>query len=219
MASVPSPPVVPSLVPTPGPLMVPNPAASGGAAGAAPSGLGDARISPDGGALPVGRIIDELHEQRNQDWTVSVVVASERVRIGKDRLRFRLRSERDGYVYLLMQGTDQSHFYQLFPNGLDKNNRVRKDVEMALPRPDWEMVAGGPAGLNRFVALVTPSPRDFSGAGLNSGQPFSEFDLSLAGQVFAHQGAAPFAGKPAGCRLDAQACASYGAALFEIEEY
>jgi hypothetical protein len=173
----------------------------------------------DSAPLPVGRIIDTLHEQRDPSWPVTVDVASDRVQIGKDRLSFRLRSERGGYVYLLMQGTDRSHFYQLFPNGLDKNNRLQGNAEMSLPRSNWEMVAGGPAGLNRFIALVTPSPRNFASAGLGGSQPFSEFDPQVAARVFADRGAAPFAGEPAGCKLDQQSCASYGAAVFEIEEY
>ena len=216
--AAPSPPL-PSLVPSPAPSLVPSlvpqpgPASDPGATG--PTASLDGAPAP----LPVGRIIDTLHQQRNVEWPVSVQVTSDRVKIGKDRLRFRLRSERDGYVYLLMQGTDSSHFYQLFPNGLDQNNRLRKNAEMSLPRSNWEMVAGGPPGLNRFIALVTPTPRKFASAGLDSGQPFSEFDPQIAARVFGDRGAAAFAGEPAGCKLDEQACASYGAVLFEIEEY
>lgn len=201
-AKVPS--LVPSLVPQPG---TQDPVPSAGTA------------LFDNSPLPVGRIIDSLHQQRDPDWPVSVRIASDRVRIGKDRLSFQLRSERDGYVYLLMQGTDQSHFYQLFPNGLDGNNRLRGNIEMSLPRSNWEMVAGGPAGLNRFIALVTPSPRNFAAAGLGSSQPFGEFDPQLASKVFASRGAAPFAGEPTGCRLAEPQCATYGAVTFEIEEY
>jgi len=197
--------MVPSLVPEAGPT--PGPIAS------APPGF------DSGGALPVGQIIDLLHQQRDPSWAVSVRVTSDRVKIGKDRLQFRLRSDRDGYVYLLMQGTDRSHFYQLFPNGLDSNNRMRAKSDLALPRANWEMVAGGPPGVNRFIALVTPSPRNFSGVGLDGAQPFSEFDVQLASRIFAEKGATPFAGEPTGCKQAEAACAAYGAALFEIEEY
>ncbi len=202
-------------LPTPSqvPSLVPEPSPAPGAFASSPPTL------DSGGALPVGQIIDLLHQQRDPAWTVDVQVTTDRVKIGKDRLRFRLRSERDGYVYLLMQGTDRSHFYQLFPNGLDKNNRMRAKTELALPRSNWEMVAGGPPGVNRFIALVTPSPRSFSGVGLDDAQPFSEFDMQRASRVFAEKGAAPFAGEPAGCRQGEAACAAYGAALFEIEEY
>jgi hypothetical protein len=196
---------VPSLVPEPSP-------APGTSASAPP-------ILDSGGGLPVGQIIDMLHQQRDPAWNVDVQVTSDRVKIGKDRLRFRLRSDRDGYVYLLMQGTDRSHFYQLFPNGLDKNNRMRAKSDLSLPRSNWEMVAGGPPGVNRFIALVTPTPRSFSGVGLDSAQPFSEFDVQLASRVFADKGAAPFAGEPTGCKQSEAICAAYGAVLFEIEEY
>lgn len=200
-----APSLIPSLVPEPPPA----PAASAGGAPGFDSGT----------MLPIGQIIDSLHQQRDPQWPVSVQVTSDRVRIGKDRLRFRVRSERDGYVYLLMQGTDSSHFYQLFPNGLDKDNRLRGKADMALPRSNWEMVAGGPPGLNRFIALVTPTPRNFTAAGLNNSQPFSEFDVQAAARVFADRGAGPFAGEPTGCRQDERSCAAYGSAVFEIEEY
>jgi hypothetical protein len=118
-----------------------------------------------------------------------------------------------------MQGTDRSHFYQLFPNGLDQNNRLRAKTDMALPRSNWEMVAGGPAGVNRFIALVTPTPRNFAAAGLNSSQPFSEFDVQAAARIFGEKGAAAFAGEPAGCKSDERSCAAYGSVIFEIEEY
>jgi len=189
----------------------------------ASSGPGPLASAPptfdSGGPLPVGQIIDMLHQQRDPGWNVEVQVTSDRVKIGKDRLRFRLRSDRDGYIYLLMQGTDRSHFYQLFPNGLDKSNRMRAKSDLALPRSNWEMVAGGPPGVNRFIALVTPTPRNFSGVGLNGAQPFSEFDMQLAGRVFTEKGAAPFAGEPTGCKQNEAACAAYGSVLFEIEEY
>lgn len=199
----PAPQSAPSLVPS----LVPQPDISG------------STTSLDNAPLPVGEIIDSLHRQRDPAWPVDVQIAADRVKIGKDRLSFRLRSERDGYVYLLMQGTDRSHFYQLFPNGLDKNNRLRANTDMSLPRSNWEMVAGGPAGLNRFVALVTPSARNFTSAGLGSSQPFSEFDPEMAAKVFADRGAAAFAGEPVGCKLDAPSCESYGAVVFDIEEY
>lgn len=140
------------------------------------------------------------------------------VRIGQDRLSFTVRSERSGYLYLLMVGTDRSHFYQLFPNALDRNNRIVGGSEITLPRPGWAMVAGGPPGTNRFLMIVAPSPRDFSDAGLRTGSPFSEFDLRAASRAFTTEGPRALAGKAVGCREPANVCDAFGAAMFEIRE-
>ncbi|MGE0797091.1 MAG: serine/threonine-protein kinase [Lautropia sp.] len=201
----PAPVTIPSMVPQTAPPPAGGSDAAGAAAGAS--------------SFQVGRLLELLYQGRDPNWPVTVQLASNRVRIGRERLRFRIRSERDGYAYLLMHGTDNAHFYQLFPNALDRNNRLRGNVELALPRASWEMVAGGPPGTNRLILLVTPSPRDFSGAGLGASQPFGEFDLAAASRVFTDRGAAPFAGDPTGCTLAPSACAPYGAAMFEIEEY
>jgi hypothetical protein len=163
-------------------------------------------------------VLVDVHAAREPGWDVRVQTDATTVRIGKDQLRFRVSSERAGYVYILMVGTDSSHFYQLFPNSLDTNNRITAGGTLQLPRPGWMMVAGGPPGTNRFLAIVAPSPRDFSGAGLKPGKPFAEFDLSAAAVAFATAGPAVLAGSPVNCRLSPEACDSFGSAMFEIRE-
>ena len=60
------------------------------------------------------------------------------------------------------------------------------------------MVAGGPAGANQFVAVVSERPRDFSEAGLVAVDPFAEFPLDSAATIAAANqgGQSPFLGKP-----------------------
>ena len=143
-----------------------------------------------------------------------------RVRIGRDRLSFRLRSNKSGYLYVLMAGTDNQHFYRLFPNSIDDRNRVEAGKEISLPRAGWVMVAGGPPGANQFVAVVSENPRDFSDTGLAKVDPFSEFPFEAAAQLAASHptGQSPFLGKLA-CPDGAAECAdAYGAAVFTIEE-
>ena len=75
--------------------------------------------------------------------------------------------------------------------------------------------------MNRLIAIVAPSPRDFSKAGLQATTATSfigEFDLTQARAVWSSEGPAAFAGKPLGCTLDAQACVKFGAARFDIQE-
>jgi hypothetical protein len=66
--------------------------------------------------------------------------------IGKESLRFRVRSSEPGHVYVFSSGTDKRHFHLLFPNRLDKLNRVEPGAELILPRKGWEITAAGPPG-------------------------------------------------------------------------
>ncbi|UCE30380.1 MAG: protein kinase, partial [Burkholderiales bacterium] len=132
---------------------------------------------------PIARsvdILEAIHVARDPSLRIDVDVGSRQVRIGSDRLRFRIRSDIGGLLYIFMAGTDGAHVYQLFPNALDGNNRIEANRVIELPRQSWEMVAGGPAGRNEFVVMVTPVPRDFSASGVRPGNPFAEFSIDAA---------------------------------------
>lgn len=164
--------------------------------------------------------IDRIFQQRNRDYSVTVALDKAQVRIGRDRLSFRVRSSKPGYLYVLMVGTDKQHFYKLFPNAIDDRNRIAAGEAVSLPRKGWVMVAGGPAGANQFVAVVSERPRDFSEAGLVAVDPFAEFPLDSAATIAAANqgGQSPFLGKPV-CPAGGTACPdAYGAAVFTIVE-
>jgi hypothetical protein len=88
------------------------------------------------------------------------VQAPDRLRIGQDRLHFTLTSASDGYLYVVLLGSDERSFYLLFPNRLDADNRVRAGRSLRLPRATGEVTAGGPPGTNRMLVVVTQSPLD-----------------------------------------------------------
>lgn len=164
--------------------------------------------------------LDEVFQARNPDHSVAIALERQQVRIGKDPLRFTIRSSKPGYVYLLMVGTDRAHFNLLFPNTLDRDNRIQAGKEMVLPRPRWKLVPEGPPGTNQFIAIVSESPRQFDSAGIREVEPFAEFPLDEArARYAAHAGDTPlFAGR-AKCPPQATACPeSFGAAMFSIEE-
>jgi hypothetical protein len=49
----------------------------------------------------------------------------------------------------------------LFPNGLDKDNKIRAGQTVNVPKPDWQVKSAGPEGTNQLLVLVTDSPRKF----------------------------------------------------------
>ena len=152
---------------------------------------------------------------------MSIFLNKRQVRIGKDALRFSIRSSKPGYVYLLMVGTDRSQFWLLFPNAIDNSNRIGADRPLDLPRPNWRMDAAGPPGTDHFIAIVSESPRDFSHAGLQRNGPFGEFPLEMKVQPEQDTaGTVPlYAGKASCAKDQANGCpAVYGAAAFSIEE-
>jgi serine/threonine protein kinase len=142
--------------------------------------------------------------------------------IGSDRLSFRVQSPMAGFVYVFTGGTDQAHFYLLFPNGIDSRNRIEAGQEIVLPRPRWQITAAGPPGVNQLVVVVSAVPRDMSGAALRQAKGgLPEFDLARAPKVWAeHAGPqSPFLGT-AVCKPGTAACdPSYAAVLLEVTEH
>jgi serine/threonine protein kinase len=142
--------------------------------------------------------------------------------IGKDLLKFRVKASEGGYLYVFHGGTDKGHFNLLFPNQLDKNNRIDSGRDVLLPRRSWEITASGPPGTNHIVALVSRSQRNLSEAGLlASAEAIPEFDLATARQRWAQRpggapDASPFIGK-AVCATP-PCDEAYGATMIEINE-
>ncbi len=203
---------VPAPVAEPGP-----PPVSSASAVAAPTP--PAPPPPTAAAPPVlADALSQLHESRSANHAVSVTTDNARVRIGKEKIRFRVQSEKSGYLYVFMMGTDNQHINLLFPNSLDSNNRIVANQPLNLPRAGGLMTAGGPAGTNQFVAMVSEAPRDFSNAGLATAGAFAEFSkekvLSLLG---AGGSDAVLAGAPK-CAAGASCSKAYGAAAFSIVE-
>ena len=217
MKPKPTPPSIPKAVPAPS-TAKPDPA----------SPAPQVPTTPPSAPTPAAQIkpfspldeIDRIFQQRNRDFSLAVEVEQAQVRIGRDRLRFRLRSNKSGYLYVLMVGTDRQHFYKIFPNSVDERNRIDAGKELSLPRPGWIMVSDGPPGADQFVAIVSENPRDFADSGIVRVDPFAEFPFEAAAQLAASQptGQSPFLGRVS-CPDGAASCSdAYGAAVFTIEE-
>ena len=184
-------------------------------------------LPPEAEAVPIPKkpfnpvdALDQMFDGRDRTHSVTVELDLATVKIGKDRLRFRLYSSRSGYLYVFLVGTERDRFNLLFPNALDAKNRVESGKPIYLPRPGWTLEAAGPPGINHFLAVVSDSPRDFSSAGLKKVDPFAEFPLDTAAELVRTNtlGGVPFLGKVA-CASSATECSeSYGAATFTIEE-
>ncbi|MGU7775908.1 protein kinase domain-containing protein [Burkholderia sp. MR1-5-21] len=149
---------------------------------------------------------------------VTTALRSTVAHINRDHLQFRLGSDRAGYAYVFMVDPD-GQYLMLFPNALDKNNAIAAGQQLNLPRASWPMLAGAPAGPNRFLAIVSPLPRDFGDGGLKRGSVFASFPPDARRNAAALRTArySPFAGKPR-CGAGSADCPdAFGAATFTID--
>jgi hypothetical protein len=171
-------------------------------------------------------VLAEVYEARNPQHPVTVAVDKSQVNFRKSEpIGFSITSAKPGYVYVLEVGVEaggDSSLLLLFPNSVDRNNRIGPDTPMTLPRETWPLVAGGPPGIDRFLVIVADSERDFTAAGMRriGKEGYGEFPRGIAAQLYrSHTGPVPlFAGRTK-CPAGAQPCSeSYGAAAFSVEE-
>jgi hypothetical protein len=101
----------------------------------------------------------DIQQQSNPRLVVDVKLSKSILKIGKDALEMNIQSSHDGYVYLVLLGSDRKSFYVLYPNGLDQNNRIKARQNLQLPRADWRLEAAGPPGEDHLLVMVTSSPR------------------------------------------------------------
>ena len=103
--------------------------------------------------------LQDIEQQRNPKRKLEVKLTKSVLKIAKDSLELTIKSSHDGYVYLVLLGSDAKSFYILYPNGLDMNNRIKAGVPLKLPRPDWQIKAAGPAGSDNLLVMVSDAQR------------------------------------------------------------
>ena len=177
------------------------------------------------GEFTVGAALDEI--VRLSDPTLSVVATADKssVRIGRDDIRLKVRSNAAGYLYVLFSGTAEPEIRLLYPNQRDSDHRIEANVEMTLPSAasKLRMTASGPPGVDRIVAIVSRAPRSFEGVGLRSESTavfdLPKFDLTRSAQLWRAAAASEssFAGV-ADCPASQPCLPGYGAVLIEITE-
>jgi len=160
-AAPPPPPPVVAPAPTPVPAPVkPPPVAAPAVPVATPVPVKPPKPEPTLASLAT---LKDIEQQRNPRRVVDVTLSKHTLKIGKDELDFKVTAKHDGYVYLVMLGSDAKSFYILFPNGLDGDNRIRAGKPLRLPKPDWAVKAAGPAGTDQLLVMVSDSPRKLDG--------------------------------------------------------
>jgi serine/threonine protein kinase len=202
--------------------------ADGSAVGSAVgSGVGAAPVAPPAAApsAALPRPLDPLRELERVlqgqagGSAVEASAARTTLAIGRDQFRFEVRSERDGYLYLIGLSTDGT-LALLMPNEVSGPAvRVRKGQPWRFPTGDrFELQTQDPPGPTRLLVIVSDSERLFDHLGLQAAGPIRVFPApdELARLAAGHTGGALLAGRPR-CP-DGVACAdAYGAAMLTFQ--
>lgn len=124
--------------------------------------------------------LKDLYAQRDQRRTVTVEIPQSKLRIGRDPFSMTVKSSHAGYLHVLLLGSDETSFYLLFPNALDRGNRIEANTPVLLPRPHWGVNAAGPAGTDQLLVIVSDSPRRLEILPGNTGSADNPFVLTPA---------------------------------------
>lgn len=117
----------------------------------------------------------DIENQRNPTRVVDVRAKKTTLKINQDFLDLQIKSSHDGFVYIVLLGSDQKSFYVLYPNKLDKNNAIKAGQTLQVPAKDWQIKAAGPVGRDHLLVMVTDTPRDldyFESMGQDKNSPF-----------------------------------------------
>jgi serine/threonine protein kinase len=199
------------------------PAASGVVVAAAPVAPPPAPVAPAAVAptnQPFDPVLDfqRVVAAQSADFKVDAATTQPQFRIDRDFLSFSVKSEKDGYLYVFLHGSD-GVLMQVFPNAMAKNNKMRAGQALTLPpgKSQWAMKASGPRGVDHFIAIVSTWPRDFSATGLQVQDGYGQASLQTVREAAERAGsAAPlFLGKAI---CDKDCTDQFGAAVFSSEQ-
>ena len=123
--------------------------------------------------LTGAQALRQMFDQRDAKHKVTVSLVRTQLKIAQDTLEMSVQSDKPGYVYVALAGSDNKSVYMLFPNDLDQNNKIESGQTLQLPRANWRVKAGGPEGYNNLLVFVADGPRDVSQLGAGMVGPFS----------------------------------------------
>ena len=131
-----------------------------------------AAAPPEAKTLSGEDALKQMYDQRNAKRKVRVTLTKDQLVIGKDALEFSVQSDRAGYVYAALAGSDGKALYMLFPNDLDQNNRIEAGQTLKLPQGKWRIKSSGPVGTNHLFVMVADAPRDLQPLSAKKEGPF-----------------------------------------------
>jgi serine/threonine protein kinase len=188
------------------------PQASIAAAPAAPAPAPAAPPAPSSVADEFTRIVSG----QASGFDVGAVPVRSELLIGRDPLSFTVTSAREGHVYVLVHGPDDS-LVLLFPNRASSNSRIRAGQKLTLPQASWPMMASDPPGPERFLIIVSARPREFAAIDRGRDGPFTKLPSGQAALALARAHIGPGSVLAGKATCDEAGCDEYGAAQFVVQ--
>lgn len=153
---------------------------SGPGAGATPVAFANMADAPGESArIDSQALLETLQRGADDKHEVTIQPTRPSFKIGVDLLELKITSSRAGYLTLFSVGSS-GKIFRLLPNRYDTASRIGAGVPMTLPRPEWRLRSRGPAGVSRFLAIVSSTPDRFADVGLPEG-PFSSMPNTVGG--------------------------------------
>jgi hypothetical protein len=123
--------------------------------------------------------LNDVLNQANPQRNISVTVDKKNLKINKDYLSLQVKSNTDGYLYMVLLGSDKKSFYLLYPNHFSQNNFIKAGQLIKIPEESWQIKAGGPVGVDNILILVADSQRDLTRLGAFGSETASPFVYAL----------------------------------------
>jgi len=123
------------------------------------------------------QLLETIRNNSDQTHTVKIKSAKEFYKIKRDYLDLEILSDKSGYLTLFSVGSS-GRIFQLFPNNLDNDNKINANEAVKIPRMAWRIPSGGPAGNNRFLAVVSGLPDQFDNLGIPVGKRFKAMEAN-----------------------------------------
>jgi len=167
--SAPAPAPVASVAgPATAPAPVPAPAAT---PPAAPPAAAPVAAAPAAPPLSMEAIYERVVQAQAPDFSVEAIPNKSALRIDHDTLSFTITSQREGYLYVQLYGSD-GEVMLLYPNAKSGPQKLKPGQPLKLPKAPVEFRAVGPAGPNLLLVMVSANERDFSALQPRSEGPY-----------------------------------------------
>lgn len=118
----------------------------------------------------------EIYEARNINKSVTLSTNKQRYKISNDGdldndfVDISVKSDRDGYLYILMLGTDSEQIVFLLPNDEFVDNKIYRGKPVTIKS---KILAMGPSGTDHLLAIISDNPLDYKNMDLEKAGPYS----------------------------------------------
>jgi hypothetical protein len=165
------------------------------------------------------REFDKAVQAQTAGFGVSATAPKTALRIGADKLRFSVQSQRAGHLYVLAVGPD-GVLAQIVPNRLSGPVRLRAGQAFQFPtKGGLELDAVEPAGTTHFLIIVSAEARGFDALKPKAEGPINLLDSGSAATaaMAAFTGPGSVVAGLAKCPAGAGCDTAYGAAVLKLE--